>query len=363
MKIFYLPDLGEGLTEAEIREWFVKEGDTIQADQPMVSMETAKAIVEVPAPRTGKVIKLHGKPGDIINTGAPLVEFEDGEQAEAGTVAGSLEVSNQVMEDIASSARSEKKSNAVKALPAVRTLAKKLNVDLATVTPSGANGQITAEDVENATKGSAPLGYEPLHGVRRTMAIGMAKAHAEVVPVTLMDEAYLNNGSEDTDITLKIIEAIIKACKIEPSLNAWFDGKTLSRRIWNEIHLGLAMDSNEGLFVPVLKNVHQMSPKIMRETINRYKEEVKNRSISPENMQGATFVLSNFGTFAGRHATPIVGPPTVAILGTGRLFDQPALSNNQWITQKALPLSLTIDHRAITGGEASRFLAAVIESL
>jgi 2-oxoisovalerate dehydrogenase E2 component (dihydrolipoyl transacylase) len=363
MKIFYLPDLGEGLPEAEIREWFIQEGDEIQADQPMVSMETAKAVVEVPAPRTGRVTKLHGKSGDIISTGAPLVEFEDNEKIEAGTVAGSIEVGNRVIEEIATGVKAQKTAT-LKALPAVRALAKQLQVDLTTLTPSGPHGQITAEDVKAAIGKMEPkAGYELLHGVRRAMALSMIKSHAEVVPVTLMDDAFLKNDAISNDVTLRIIRAIIIACKTEPSLNAWLDQQTLSRQVCDEVHLGLAMDSVEGLFVPILKSAQNMSPQKLRETINRYKEAVKTRSIAAEDMRGATFVLSNFGTFAGRYATPIIVPPTVAILGVGRMYEQATVLNGQLAPQKVLPLSLTIDHRAVTGGEASRFLAAVIEDL
>ncbi len=367
MKIFYLPDLGEGLPEAEIREWLVKEGDEVKADQPMVSMETAKAIVEVPAPRGGKIIKLYGKAGELISTGAPLVEFEDGDHIESGTVAGSLEVGNSVLEENATGIKPALRSASsnVKALPVVRALAKRLNVDLTTIMPTGANGQITTEDVEKAAQLTAKPnleGYELLHGVRRTMAMGIAQAHREIATVTLNDDAVLK-GNCLNDITLCIIHAVLAACKTEPSLNAWFDGKTISRRLWDEVNLGLAMDSTEGLFVPVLKNVGQMSPATVRERINQFKEAVKHRTIAAEDMHGATIVLSNFGTFAGRYANPIIMPPTVAILGTGRLREQPYVSDGQIIVQNILPLSLSFDHRAITGGEAARFLAAVIENL
>jgi 2-oxoisovalerate dehydrogenase E2 component (dihydrolipoyl transacylase) len=363
MKIFYLPDLGEGLPEAEIREWLVKEGDEVQVDQPMVSMETAKAVVEVPSPQKGRIIRLYGKSGDVISTGAPLVEFDSKETVETGTVAGTLEVGEEILEEKATGIQ-PKQTTVIKALPAVRALAKQLQVDLTTVTPSGPNGQITAADVEAAAGTQMPeAGYEPLHGVRRAMAFGMTQSHREVVPVTLMDDARLKNGAVYHDVTLRLIRAIIAACKIEPCLNAWLDHKTLSRRIHDEMHLGIAMDSNEGLFVPVLKSADKLSSQALREKINAYKEALKNRSIASEEMRGATFVLSNFGTFAGRYATPVLVPPTVAILGAGRIYEQATLLDNQWVMQKMLPLSLTIDHRAVTGGEASRFLAAVMEDL
>lgn len=365
MKIFYLPDLGEGLPEAEIREWLIHEGDEVKVDQPIVSMETAKAVVEIPAPRNGRIIKLYGSAGDLIGTGAPLLEFENG-TTESGTVVGSTEVGDVVIKQAATGIKpGQPTSYSIKALPAARILAKRLNIELTTITPTGARGQITLEDVEKAAQQTPTpqTGYEPLHGVRRAMAISMAQSHLEIVPVTLNDDAHLENVSHERDITLAVIQAILAGCKAEPSLNAWFDGKTLARRLSDEVHLGLAIDSVEGLFVPVLKNVLQMSPKTIREQINRFKEEVKNRTITTEDMRGATFVLSNFGTFAGRYANPIIIPPSVAILGVGRLRQQPVVKKGQILIQNTLPLSLTFDHRAVTGGEASRFLAAVIGNL
>jgi len=365
MKIFYLPDLGEGLPEAEIREWLIDEGDEVKVDQPIVSVETAKAVVEIPSPRSGRVTKLHGLVGDIISTGAPLLEFETG-TTESKTVAGSIETGDLVIEEPAAQAKpSQLPGSSVKALPIVRALAKRLNVDLSTITATGPNHQITLEDVEKAAQFTSPIkaGYEPLHGVRRAMAITMTQLHLEVVPATLNDDAHLENVSPETDITSLIIQAILAGCKTEPVLNAWFDGKSLSRCLHNEVHLGLAIDSPEGLFVPVLKNVSEMSTQAIREQINHFKEQVKNRSLLAEDMHGATFVLSNFGTFAGRYATPVVVSPTVAILGTGRLREEPVVKNGQIIIQNTLPLSLTFDHRAVTGGEASRFLAAVIKYL
>jgi 2-oxoisovalerate dehydrogenase E2 component (dihydrolipoyl transacylase) len=366
MKIFYLPDLGEGLPEAEIREWFIHEGDDIQADQPMLSVETAKAIVEVPAPKSGRISKLYGKTGETISTGAPLVEFEEGETQETGTVAGSIEVGQMVLKEAAGGIKPVERSITMpKALPNVRALAKRLNVDLATILPSGPQGQIMAEDVEKAaqTLFKEPEGYEPLPAVRRVMAMSMARSHAEVVPVTLMDDVALDNWSPDMDVTACIIQGILAGLRIEPKLNAWFDGKTLSQRLFSEVNLGLAIDSPAGLFVPVIKHIDTVPVQTIRETINQYKQAVQTRSLTTEALRDATFVLSNFGIFAGRYANPIIVPPTVAILGAGRIREQPSIFKGQIVIRKTLPLSLTIDHRAVTGGEASRFLAAVMESL
>lgn len=370
MKTFYLPDLGEGLAEAEIHEWHVKEGDVVKVDQPLVSMETAKAVVEVPSPQAGKILKLHGKKGDIIPTHAALVEFE-GEEAEVrkdkGTVVGNLEESSQLLrEDDVIIGSAKQATKTVKAMPAVRALAKELNVDLALVTGTGPQGQITLDDVKKSvsTKKSAFTSgqVETLHGVRRAMAMAMTQSHQEVVPVTIIDDVDITN-LKDKDLTVSILQAVMAGIKEQPSLNAWFDGKTMERCLHKDIHIGLAMDTDDGLFVPVIKQADQKSPQDLRNTIDLYKKTVRDRSVPPSDLQGATITVSNFGMFAGRYATPIVVPPQVAILGCGRVREEAKPLQGKIEIRRLLPLSLTFDHRAVTGGEATRFLGAVIKFL
>lgn len=367
MKIFYLPDLGEGLAEAEIHEWYIQEGDEVKVDQPMVAMETAKAIVDVPAPFAGKVSKCFGKPGDIVNTNAPLIGFIE---TDTGTVVGKLADEVLVIGQSSPSTISQVTqpvNNKIKALPAARHLAKQLKVDINQIKGTGNNNTITLDDVLAASKQEKAetvwQQQEALHGVRRTMAQVMTKAHNEVVPVSIYDDANIHHWSANTDITVRTIRAIIKACQTEPALNVWFDGKNLQRHIHESINIGLAMDTEDGLFVPVIKNVQNLSATEIRETIEHYKLQVKNRRIQPESLQDATFVLSNFGVFAGRYASPIVVPPTIAILATGRIRDELVAWQGQAVTHRILPLSLTFDHRAATGGEATRFLAALLTDL
>lgn len=373
MKTFLLPDLGEGLTEAEIHEWHVKEGDAIKTDQLMVSVETAKAVVDVPSPRDGTIAKLHGKAGDIIKVGRPLVEFTDGDEknshtSDKGTVAGKIMVGDTILNEAPMGVTPSDRTNSatIKAIPAVRTLAKQLNVDLSTITGTGPQQQITIEDVKRAsqqTTTSTLVNGEPLRGVRRTMAQTMAKSHAEVVAVTIVDDADLNNWSPDTDITLRVIRAITRACSTEPALNAWYDGQQMVRQLHQHVNLGLAIDSSDGLFVPVIKNAQELQPSEIRTIINQYKEQTRNRTLPPENFRDGTITLSNFGNFAGRYANPVVVPPTVAIIGAGRIRDEVVAEKGSIEIHRILPISLTFDHRAATGGEASRFLAALIADL
>jgi len=372
MNIFKLPDLGEGLTEVEIVEWLVNVGDFVELDQPLVTVETAKAIVEIPSPQQGKIYKLYGEASDIVQVGDPLIEFE-GEASQSsssspekredtGTVVGEVVVGKDVVNEKATSVGQS--SSGIKATPAVRALAKRMDVDLSVVTPTGPNETITAADVQRVAKLFAEVGpLELLRGVRRAMANAMARSNAEVVPVTIYDDVDIESWKDRDDITMRLIRSIVRACEKEPSLNAWYDSHAMGRRVLKQVHLGIAVDTADGLFVPVLRNVNERTPEDLRQGLDAIKRDVKARSIPPEELRGYTFTLSNFGVFAGRYANPIVVPPTVAILGAGKVRKEVVVADDQPAVHWVLPLSLTFDHRAVTGGEATRFMGYVIEDL
>lgn len=384
MRIFYLPDLGEGLAEAEIREWYVKEGDKVTIDQPLVSMETAKAVVDVPSPYAGTITKLHGNVNDVIKTGAAFISFDADETTKVadtmapsakdkGSVVGKLETSESKWDDgdvIIGGAKA--KSSNIKAMPAARVLATQLNIDLANVKGTGPQGLITPADVKNAMGHTAaptptatavdlPGEKHPLRGVRRMMAQAMSQSNLEIVPVTIIEDADITDLPTGTDITALLLQAIVAGAKAEPAMNAWFDGKNLERKLFTEVNIGMAVDTPEGLFVPVIKHAEKRSAEEMRKVINEYKKTVLDRSIAAADMQGATITLSNFGTIAGRYATPIIVPPAVAILGCGRSRDVAVVRDGKLVVGRVMPLSLSFDHRAATGGEATRFLGAVID--
>lgn len=371
MSIFRLPDLGEGLQDAEIVNWLVAVGDIVVLDQPIVALETAKAIVEVPSPFKGKIKQLHGKPGEVINIGAILVEFELSESAagdirDTGTVAGAVTVGNTVVHEPVITRQVSNQGQAktaIKIMPAVRALAQGFNVDLSSVIPSGPGGSISVQDVVNIVGGRQQQVGESLKGTRRVMAQALTVAHAEVVPVTLSEDAILSPTRDYHDITVDIILSLIKACATEPALNAWYNSKTGTRQLFTEVNLGIAMDSPEGLRVPVIKKAETLSAPQLRAELDRYKAAVANKTIAPADMQGASFVLSNFGKFIGRYANPLVLPPTVAILGCGQWRKMPVVKDDKVVVGAVLPLSLTVDHRVVTGGEAARFLKSLIEAL
>ena len=464
-KTFLLPDLGEGLPDATIVEWFVKEGDSIRLDEPLVSMETAKAVVEVPSPVSGKVLQLAGGAGDVIVTGKMLAVFEadpnlpqraEGQDTghghggghaasaaaqaaapvpppaatpaaergdDAGTVVGAMQSSNAVHSEQAVSV------GGVKAMPAVRALAKKLGVDLARVRASGTDGAVTLADVKQAAAnpsallpspqpplrapalapargrsmdcepmvrdqsispreegghgrtpvsasgkpmrtrppgaGTAAASGQPeqLKGVRRNMARVMADAHARVVPTTLVDDADLHAWLGRQDITVRLIRAIVAACKSVPALNAWFDGEALAVTRHPHVDVGIAVDTDDGLFVPALRNADMLDARGIREGVNRLRAQVEERSIPASELSGYTISLSNFGMFAGRYATPVVVPPCVAIVGAGKLSHDVVAVIGGIEVHRRLPVSLTFDHRAATGGEAARFLRALLDDM
>ncbi|MCD9047837.1 dihydrolipoamide acetyltransferase family protein [Luteimonas sp. MHLX1A] len=472
-KSFKLPDLGEGLPDATIVEWAVKVGDIIRLDEPLVSMETAKAVVDVPSPVSGKVLKLAGAPGDVIETGAVLAEFEidpnlpqraegqdtghhhgptpgkgvgtqdpapddrvvasseggaieatdepqpeaksePGARADSGTVVGAMHSSDAVVAEQASSA------GGVKAMPAVRAMARKLKVDISRVRATGSDGVVTMADVKQAAaNGSAPMGSaraaegegnaasspssaprapspaggrrdadqrtamsasgkpmrtqppsvsasgqpEQLKGVRRNMARVMADAHAKVVPTTLVDDADLHGWIGKQDITARLVRAICAACKAVPALNAWFDGDRLVRTMHPHVDIGIAVDTDDGLFVPALRNADVLDAAGVRSAIQRLRAQVEDRSIPASELSGYTISLSNFGMFAGRYATPVVVPPTVAIVGAGKLSQDVVAVMGGIEVHRRMPISLTFDHRACTGGEAARFLRALLDDL
>ncbi|MEP7041780.1 MAG: dihydrolipoamide acetyltransferase family protein [Dokdonella sp.] len=475
IKAFHLPDLGEGLPDATIVEWLVAEGASVRLDEPLVSMETAKAVVEVPSPYSGKLSKVHGAAGDVIATGAVLAEFEldpalpqrseaestghhhvpakplatgksvgtqarDGRgvvaseeggeivtndnagRADEGTVVGAMQSSDRVHAEQAAAI------GGVKAVPAVRALAKKLGVDLTRVRPSGADNVVTLKDVKDAAtagtaRGSSPPSQagrassstpgpatpardtlaatgaaaptaasrtgtertalsaagkpmrttpptvnatgqpEQLKGVRRNMARVMAAAHAQVVPTTLADDADIHAWLPGNDITVRLIRALVHACKSAPALNAWFDGENLTRTLHPQVDIGIAVDTEDGLFVPALRNADVLDAVGVRAAVNRLRTQVEQRSIPPEELKGYTISLSNFGVFAGRYATPIVVPPCVAIVAAGKGRHQMTPVMGGFESHRVIPLSVTFDHRAATGGEAARFLKAMLDDL
>ena len=389
---FNLPDLGEGLPEAEIVAWHVQEGQPVQVDQPLLSVETAKAVVDVPSPYSGHIVRLHARAGDTVQTGKPLVDFDlpasdqspvTSHQSLSGSheslpnqgmVVGHMATRSEELVEHAIVGRSRRAvRDRVRAAPAVRMLAKRLGVELSACRATGRHGLVSIDDVlatanpgrtQQRTPAVAGLtDADRLRGLRKAMAQSMSLSRDEVAMCTIFDDADIDAWKANGDITIRVIRAIVAGVKAEPSLNALFDPSVPARKLMDAVDLAIAMDTGDGLMVPVLRNAGSQSPSQLRTTLNDLKERARNRSIAPEEMRDYTFTLSNFGTFAGRYATPLVVPPSVAILGSGKLQRDVVAGATAPEIHVRLPLSLTFDHRCITGGEACRFLAAVIADL
>jgi len=393
MTVFKLPDLGEGLSEAEILRWHVKVGDQIVVDAPMLSVETAKAVVEVPSPISGTITALHAQPGDRIEIGAPLIEFAADAAAsqaaaraaltapadDSGTVVGhmpGLSDADAAALDAANAVTGAR----VRAVPAARALARSLGVELATLSGTGRSGLITLADVMAAgmPAGSAaskmhpaPAARAPLAGgdvqqlrsLRRAMAQSMALSRDSVMACSLFDDADLHAWGASRDYTNRVLRAITAGVRTEPGLNAWFDAQSQSRTLFEQIDVGIAVDTIDGLLVPVIHHVEKRSAPQLRAELDRLKHAARERTLGSEELRNFTFMLSNFGSMAGRYATPVVVPPAVAILGTGRVRRDVIAAEERIEIHTRMPLSLTFDHRVVTGGEAVRFLAAVIADL
>jgi 2-oxoisovalerate dehydrogenase E2 component (dihydrolipoyl transacylase) len=361
MSDFCLPDLGEGLDEAEIISWHAGVGDHVVADQPLVSVETAKAIVEIPSPYSGHIAKRFGEPGDVLKVGDPLVAFDDGKRQDAATVVGRLPASPH--NETPPGTESVSADRAIRAAPAVRRRARELGIDLAKLAPSGTHGEITLHDLEQVAGLEQAGNTRVLRGPRRTMARNMARARDQVVPATLYDDADVEHWTSDADPTLRLVRAIAAACACEPILNAWLDEDSQRLRIHDQVDLGIAVDTEQGLFVAVLRDAGNRTDDDLRAGLERLEADVKKRSIPPRELLGATITLSNFGTLGGRHAALVIVPPQVAILGAGRMAPRAVVADGDIVARRMMPLSLTFDHRAVTGGEAARFLAAVKNTL
>lgn len=366
MSTFTLPDLGEGLQEAEIVAWHVSAGDHVVADQPLLSVETEKAVVEIPSPQSGHIAEIFGAPGDIVPIGAPLVAFRNGAGPDTGTVVGEIGARRETVSAPPPKRGKAPAAERIKAAPAVREAARRLGIDLGAVTPTGAGGRITKADVDRAAgpaAPSAPPEYEPLQGVRRAMARNMARARDAIAPATVNDEADIEAWPAGTDMTIRLVQAMVAGCRAEPALNAWYDGDSQSRRLHATVDLGIAMDTADGLFVPVLRDAGGRDEADLRAGLETMKADVVQRTVPPQELKGQTITLSNFGTIGGRYGALVIVPPQVAILGAGRAAERVTAYRGKPAVRRMLPLSLTFDHRAVTGAEAARFLAAVVAEL
>lgn len=413
---FKFPDVGEGIHEGEIVKWLVKEGDKVEADQPLGEIETDKAIVEMPSPKSGKILKIHVAAGGIIHVGETMVTIQEEHETEAdvkkhmessqqkeaksdvpytGSVVGFVEDAKEVspIYGVKSKAASASSGKEIMATPAVRNLAKQLNVDINAVKGTGTEGRITIEDVQKASgaaKKEEPsagikitrkydfYGYTDrvsLHGIRKTVAAKMAESIFTAAQVTNMHEFDVTELSELRErekkeyekegIKLTFLPYIVKAAalclKEHPYLNASLEGEEIVLKKYYNI--GVAVDTDEGLFVPVVKGADAKDVKAIAKDIEKLANESKSRKINLMDLKGSSFSVSNLGSAGVGFFTPIINYPESAILGIGRILEKPVAKSGKVEIRKMLPLSLTYDHRVVDGAQAARFMMDLIVRL
>ncbi len=383
---FVLPDLGEGITEGEIRKWLVKEGDAVQEHQDILELETDKAIVEIPSPKQGTVLQINKDEGEVVNVGEVLLKIElrgkeEGVESEAGERGESVSVVGTLPEE-----------GEMLAMPAVRALAKKLGVSLKNIHGSGPAGSITRDDVTEASEKAkriiAAPSFEkesskglsdriPMKGIRRTIAKNLILSQRTTAFVTGMDEADITELWDirqrekqpliERDVHLTFLPFFIKAVQHalvdHPLLNASVDEEKEEIIVKKYYSMGIAVDTAEGLMVPVIRDVDKKSILDLAKEIQELSRKARERKIKPDEMKGSTFTITNYGHFGGLFATPIINYPDVAILGTGRISEKPWVKNGQIVIRRILPLSLTFDHRVTDGVDSARFLSRVIRYL
>lgn len=382
---FKFIDIGEGTAEGEIVNWRVAVGETVAEHQVLVDIETDKALVELPSPVAGLVRDLRGEPGDVIPVGSvlALIEEHTGEpepptdKPAALGVVGALEEAAETEE---TQTAAPEASDIPPALPRDRKLARELGVDLEQLRGSGPRGRITEEDVQAAAReqDAAPASERiPLRGLRRTMARTMVASVASAVHVTAMDQAdalalhqlRLREQAAATEhgVRLTWLPFIVKALSLVlerfPLLNSSLDEDRNEIILHRQIDIGFAVDTPEGLLVPVLRNVRRLSILVLAAELRKLAERARERKLAPAELRGGTFTVTNYGALGGIWGTPIINPPQVAILGVGRIEQQPVVRDGELTARPIIPLSLTFDHRIIDGGTAHRFLNALVEHI
>ncbi len=412
IKEFKFPDVGEGITEGELVEWLVKEGDQVKQDQPLAKVETDKALIDLPSPQDGIILKLHVKPGSSIKVGQVLVTLgskgdaiSSQESHDSVGVVGKLEVSDKVIPSPKTVTQTPPPVQKIKILPAIKSLAEERGVDISRIVPSGSQGQITKQDVLDAASGKSPpspqqslpvkqsepkepevkvqmkydfygpIEHVQLKGVRKSVVKKMQESWQNAVPVTHMDEVDITSlasirekekekaARKSIKLTYMpfIIKAVIESLKEHPYLNSSMEeNEIILKKYYN---IGIAVDTEDGLIVPVIKGAEKKNILSLASEIQEISEKTRQRKIDLADLQGGTFTITNVGSLGGLFATPIINYPECAILGIGKMHEVPAFEGSKIVKKIILPLFLTFDHRISDGAEAARFMNKVKESL
>ena len=368
---FKLPDLGEGVAEGEIARWLVDVGQEIEEDDPLVEIQTDKTTVEIPSPASGTVARILVQAGELVPVGTPLVVIGDGEVESVAEEAGEQVRAEEPGPAAADEAAPAQPSERVKATPLVRRVAAELGVDLSPLAGTGPGGRVTEEDVRRfaAMSGGQTPGHGqerrvPLRGVRRLIAQHLTTAHREVPAVTVVEECDFTALSEsrgERSYLPYLLEAVVAGLKEFPELNATLDGEEIV--FWERYDLGVAVQTDEGLLVPVLRAADERSLDELEEEARRLAEGARAGTLAPEELRGSTFTVTSAGKLGGLFATPLVNHPEVAILGLHRVGPRPAVVDGELAVRQIGWLACTFDHRVVDGARASAFLLSVIERL
>lgn len=419
--IFNFPDLGEGLEEGTILEWYVKVGDKVKVGDPLVQMETDKVVADIPSPKNGVIVALHGKPGDVISVGAPLAEIDmassgkistgakvdtavaapeasvepiaEGEDAAA--VVGTMEVAGNdgllaaSNEGAPSAKETGEPQRKALATPVARALAKEMGIDINRVPGSGPSGRVKREDIlqfgsgfvtqptpTGTTENHAPedVTYLPLTQIRKTIARNMLHAKHNAAHMSVFEEVeisalkaviarykpiYADKGVKLTYLPF-IVKAVAQALKHHPQLNSQIDAENNRMIVRNRRHIAIAVDAPDGLVVPVIRDADRISIFEIATQIGTLAEKARNRKLTLEEMKEGSFSITSFGSIGGIFATPVINYPQAGILGIGRIMKTPIVKEDEIVVGNIMPLSLSVDHRIVDGGETTRFLARVM---
>jgi 2-oxoisovalerate dehydrogenase E2 component (dihydrolipoyl transacylase) len=394
--VFKMPDLGEGTVSAEVVEWKVKVGETVQEDQIIAEVMTDKAAVEIPSPVSGKIVSLTGKPGDMVAVGSELIVFETGASAESAAAAPPqpAPAATEPAATVEATATQPKPdfgaTTRVMASPATRRKAQVAGVDLRTVTGTGPGGRISAQDLESVIAGRSGAGAKPVAhaarkgveevkiiGVRRVIAerMGAAKrniphfAYVEEVDVTELESlrqylnARLEKGAPSLTYLPFLVAALVRVLEKFPQCNATHDAERNLVLRHSAVHVGIATQTPEGLKVPVVRHAEARSLADLAAEIRRVSESARNNKATRDELVGSTITVTSLGKLGGIASTPVINAPEVAIIGVNKAVLRPVVADGAIAIRRIMNLSSSFDHRFVDGFDAAAMIQALKERL
>ena len=419
--IFNFPDIGEGLEEGTILEWYVKKGQEVKTGDNLVQMETDKVVADIPSPRDGTIVTLFGEVGEVAIVGEPLVEIEiegvhgeeaqkeakkevedefapeaEEEEEDASAVVGTMETAGKSAVMAASDEGSEKETTKEEKLtkkavatPVARAMAKEKGIDIDQVKGTGPSGRVMKEDIENfksTGKGASQkkvvdrgedVTYEPLTQIRKAISKNMLNSKHSAAHMSVFEEVEVSelinirgrykNSFAEKDVKLTylpfIVKAVVQALKLHRQVNSQMDLENDRMIFNNRYNIGIAVDTPQGLVVPVIKDADQLNIMEIAQQIAELADKANGRKLTMDDMKDGTFTITNYGSIGGIFATPVINYPEAGILGVGRIVKKPVVKNDQVVPGSMLALSLSVDHRIVDGGEASRFINSVMKYL